>query len=182
MKAKILMLLVALLMGNLSVMSQDVIESNGSVTVGSHKDHYWVDLGLSVKWATSNVGAKDPYKAGSYYTRENGSEPAATIWGGNWRMPTIDEWVELVLNCDWKWIKTNEHIGALGTSKKNGQGGVFRPLRRDFTHQRFSSLDVICHPYHLVYKTDFVAKGLCFFFIVCEKKKDCALRKAQSFA
>ena len=40
MKAKILMLLVALLMGNLSVMSQDVIESNGSVTVGSHKDHY----------------------------------------------------------------------------------------------------------------------------------------------
>ena len=117
MKAKILMLLVALLMGNLSVMSQDVIELNGSVTVGSHKDHYWVDLDLSVKWATRNMGAEDAYKVGSYYSRENGSDPAATIWGGNWRMPTIDEWVELVLNCDWKWIKSEEFTGALGTSK-----------------------------------------------------------------
>ena len=121
MKAKILMLLVALLMGNLSVMSQDVIESNGSVTVGSHKDHYWVDLDLSVKWATRNMGAEDAYKVGSYYSRENGSDPAATIWGGNWRMPTIDEWVELVLNCDWKWIKSEEFTGALGKSKNNGE-------------------------------------------------------------
>jgi hypothetical protein len=108
-------------MGNLSVMSQDVIESNGSVTAGSHKDHYWVDLDLSVKWATRNMGAEDAYKVGSYYSRENGSDPAATIWGGNWRMPTIDEWVELVLNCDWKWIKSEEFTGALGTSKNNGE-------------------------------------------------------------
>ena len=130
MKEKILILFVALLMGNLGMMAQEsaaITVSNDVSSQECHNGHNWVDLGLSVKWATSNVGAKDPYKAGSYYTRENGSEPAATMWGGNWRMPTIDEWVELVLNCDWKWIKTNEHIGALGTSKKNGQT-IFLPV------------------------------------------------------
>ena len=34
---------------------------------GTHRGHEWVDLGLSVKWATCNVGASTPEGYGNYY-------------------------------------------------------------------------------------------------------------------
>ena len=34
---------------------------------GRHKGHVYVDLGLSVKWATCNVGANSPEEFGNYY-------------------------------------------------------------------------------------------------------------------
>ena len=36
-------------------------------TTGSENGHEWVDLGLSVKWATCNVGATKPIEAGQYF-------------------------------------------------------------------------------------------------------------------
>ena len=41
-----------------------------------HNDHAYVDLGLSVNWATSNIGAIYPEHAGYYwsnYEREDGA-------------------------------------------------------------------------------------------------------------
>ncbi len=38
-----------------------------SSTTGTHNGHEWVDLGLSVKWATCNVGASSPEGYGNYY-------------------------------------------------------------------------------------------------------------------
>ena len=35
--------------------------------VGRHKGHKYVDLGLSVKWATCNVGANRPWEYGDYF-------------------------------------------------------------------------------------------------------------------
>ena len=40
------------------------IEENG---VGKHEGHEYVDLGLSVKWATCNVGATTPEEYGDYF-------------------------------------------------------------------------------------------------------------------
>lgn len=34
---------------------------------GQHNGHDWVDLGLSVKWATCNIGASKPEDYGNYY-------------------------------------------------------------------------------------------------------------------
>ena len=34
---------------------------------GKHEGHEYVDLGLSVKWATCNVGANAPEEYGDYY-------------------------------------------------------------------------------------------------------------------
>lgn len=34
-------------------------------TTGMANGHEWVDLGLSVKWATCNIGAKDPTDKGN---------------------------------------------------------------------------------------------------------------------
>lgn len=86
-----------------------------------------VDLGLSVKWASFNVGAAKPEQYGGLYgwgdatgtktTTDNDEYPVADPpqnisgtkydiahrkWGGSWRLPTRAEEAELVKKCDWK--------------------------------------------------------------------------------
>lgn len=91
---------------------------------GVENGYEWVDLGLSVKWATMNVGATSPEDYGNYYawgetSTKSGysssnynylsnpsvlpaSKDAANYrWGGNWRMPTKEEAEELMNNCTW---------------------------------------------------------------------------------
>ena len=105
-------------------------ESASGVAQG---DHEYVDLGLSVKWATCNVGATTPEGYGDFfawgetstkteYTEDNSktsgnsmgdisgnsSYDAATAnWGGNWRIPTEAEMKELIDRCNWKWTTQN---------------------------------------------------------------------------
>ncbi len=90
-------------------------------------EYYAVDLGLSVKWATCNVGAYRPEHCGSYfawgeisekseYTQQNSLtrgkklfdisgyiqyDAARANWGGEWRMPTYAECQELKDKCSW---------------------------------------------------------------------------------
>lgn len=94
--------------------------------------HEFVDLGLSVKWATCNLGATSPEEAGDYYgwgsiikndhngwfgdnsiTEISGTElDAAHIeWGGKWRIPTIDEMIELQNECEWRWTTISGQNG-----------------------------------------------------------------------
>ena len=93
-------------------------------------DYYAVDLGLSVRWATCNVGTYRPEQPGDYfawgettekstYTQQNSVtigknlsdisgnieyDAARANWGGLWRMPTYVECLELKDRCTW--IKT----------------------------------------------------------------------------
>lgn len=46
--------------------------------------------------------------------------------GGNWRMPTHDEWTELLENCTWVWTTQNGISGRLVTSKNNNKS-IFLP-------------------------------------------------------
>ncbi len=95
--------------------------------------HEYVDLGLSVKWATCNVGASSPEDYGNYYAwgetstkssyapdnsktyRKNYSDikgdsrydAARANWGSTWRMPTKSELEELKNRCTWKWTTQN---------------------------------------------------------------------------
>ncbi|MBQ9363752.1 MAG: DUF1566 domain-containing protein [Bacteroidaceae bacterium] len=48
-------------------------------------------------------------------------DAARANWGGNWRMPTIDEMIELVENCTREWTTRNEVIGC----KVTGPNGHF---------------------------------------------------------
>lgn len=128
-----------------------------------------VDLGLSVKWGTCNVGAdtpdgygnlyswaeaspKESYK-NTYYTHGLGTadspctkyctvescgtvdnktviEPSddavAVTKGGDWRMPTRDEFKELLTECEWEWITLNGTGGMKVTSSTNGNS-IFLP-------------------------------------------------------
>lgn len=116
------------------------------------EEHDYVDLGLSVKWATKNVGALSPYDHGnnyawgetttkSDYTEENYKilklsigdiegnpqyDAARANWGESWRMPTVTEFQELIDNCIWKWTTQGNHRGYRVTSKINGHS-IFLP-------------------------------------------------------
>ena len=130
-----------------------------------------VDLGLSVKWASCNLGASTPEEYGDYYawgeieTKENfnwetykyangdcdkltkychrkgywydlGDPDDKTILdpkddvahvklGGDWRMPTNEEWTELRTKCTWIWTTQNGVKGRLVTGP-NGNS-IFLP-------------------------------------------------------
>ena len=127
-----------------------------AVTSGTHAGREWVDLGLSVKWATCNVGASSPTGYGNYYAwgetsskssydwdncktmkrslsdiRGNSSYDAARAnWGGSWRLPTKAECDELVNNCTRQWTTQNGVKGMRFTSKRNGNS-IFLPAAGD---------------------------------------------------
>ena len=112
-------------------------EEKRKKTHGTINGHEWVDLGLSVMWATCNVGASKPYEIGDYfawgetstkveYLDENCSSYLENIgdisgnpkydvarfsWGGSWRLPTKNECKELVDKCKWILTVQNNHNG-----------------------------------------------------------------------
>ena len=120
-------------------------------TTGTINGHQWVDLGLSVKWATCNVGASSPSDYGGYYawgetrtkseyTADNCStyginigdisgdsryDAARANWGGTWRLPTQAEMQELIDKCTWTWTSQGGRNGYRVTGT-NGSS-IFLP-------------------------------------------------------
>lgn len=99
-----------------------------------------VDLGLSVKWATKNLGANDIYSLGNKYTLIYDGVYAKTIdiMGtpydpvysidntGNTHLPSYAEWYELRDNCSWKYEMNGAHIGFRVTG--NNGNSIFFPM------------------------------------------------------
>lgn len=120
----------------------------------------YVDLGLSVLWATYNVGASTPEGSGDYfawgetepkddyswstykwgtsarsltkYTNDDGltvlessDDAASVVMGDDWRMPTRDEFDELVENCTWTWTTRND-VAGYEVKGQNGKS-IFLP-------------------------------------------------------
>lgn len=126
-----------------------------------------IDLGLSVKWASHNVGATKIEEAGGLYgwgdptgkhlehgwtqgseyyvsdkellfsfyggihAPENISNTSLDIahskWGGKWRMPTYEEYKELMAKCKWEKIYLdNDRITGIKVTGPNGNS-IFLP-------------------------------------------------------
>ena len=142
----------------------------------------YVDLGLSVKWATMNVGATTPEGYGDYFawgetttknnynwvlykysndtnttltkycttssygtvdnktTLELEDDAAHVNWGGNWRMPTAQECLELRQYCTWIWTKQNGVNGYMVQSRLNGKS-IFIPASGTRAGQYLMGLD-----------------------------------------
>ena len=153
MKTKSFLILLSICLLFLMSLSQCAQKQTKSqVTTGTHAAHECVDLGLSVKWATCNVGANTPEEYGNYYAwgetstkssynfdncktwdcslsdiRGNSSYDAARAnWGGSWRLPTMAECDELAYNCTCLWTTQNGVAGMRFTSKRNGNS-IFLP-------------------------------------------------------
>ena len=155
--------------------------------------HEYVDLGLSVMWATCNVGTSSPLMTGDYYawgekethyvgdfqsggvewkegktgynwtsyyyriaesewntvtvskynsdasrgnvdnktTLDMGDDVAYVKWGGDWRMPSYEEFEELINSCTW--IRSN-HNGIDGYTVRSNLNGdsIFFPYSGEF--------------------------------------------------
>lgn len=114
-----------------------------------------IDLGLSVKWGSCNVGSTSPEEHGDYYAwgettaksiytidtytyfkNDNyvdiGSNISGTQYdvatakkGGSWRMPTDDEYEELREKCSWIW-DTYKNVAGYVVTGPNGNS-IFLP-------------------------------------------------------
>ena len=112
-------------------------------------------LPSGTKWANMNLGANAPEETGLYYSWGNieghvaggdydfydeyenspGSkltgdidlehDAAHALLGGNWQMPTTEDFVELVKNCESEWTTCNGQLGRKFTSKINGNSVFF---------------------------------------------------------
>lgn len=59
-------------------------------------------------------------------TLELGDDVAHVNWGGNWRMPTVAEWKELIENCTWTWT-TQKGINGYQVASKTNSNSIFLP-------------------------------------------------------
>lgn len=91
-------------------------------------DDDYVDLGLSVKWASKNVGAKNRLELGDKYSAINVNtntnwntipenivstelDIANRLSNGRSVLPTRKQWKELIDKCEWIWADVNGVVG-----------------------------------------------------------------------
>ena len=148
----------------------EFVSATGNFTTLAPPTPTLVDLGLSVKWASFNLGASKPTEYGGYYqwagtkdvsdtgiylnwsncpyhtgsssssgwtkyntdssygvvdtntVLETMDDAASVSLGDSWRMPTDEEWSELMNtdNCSWTWTTIDGTYGYKVQSKKPG--------------------------------------------------------------
>lgn len=95
-----------------------------------------VDLGLSVLWATHNIGARSCEQQGVYASWVQRNE-AIAMWGENWRMPTQQEMQELMQTCQWTWTINNGMPGFMVTAHNGNH--IFLPAGGSCVTQQYDS-------------------------------------------
>lgn len=125
-------------------------QATGKPAKGNIDEQEYIDLGLSVLWATKNIGASYPEELGDSFTFayneydsyeankeafnqrnfKDGESICGTNldiarqkWGSKWRLPSHDEMRELTENCIVELVSENE---VRLTSKKNGNSIIFK--------------------------------------------------------
>lgn len=138
-----------------------------------------VDLGLSVKWGSFNLGASKPEEYGVYFAWGETETKAEFSWetykwceydggtltkycsksgygfkeftdmktvldpeddaarvklGDKWRIPTEEEYQELLAKCNQEWTRVNGVLGVKFTSKVNGNS-IFLPAGGSMTER-----------------------------------------------
>lgn len=123
---------------------------NQAPVTGKTNGHEWIDLGLpsGTRWATCNIGATSPSQPGGLYawgetatkttyipenSKTHGKDVneisgnatydvATAKWGKGWRMPTKEEFAELVEYCPFpQYVQKNGRWGHEFTNKSNGR-------------------------------------------------------------
>ena len=102
----------------------------------------YVDLGLSVRWASKNMGAETISESGKYFKgvyildvntwdsipKEFGgtkNDPVTNELGKSFRLPSMSEWKELIEKCVWTWAEIDGVSGYI-VSANNGNK-IFLP-------------------------------------------------------
>ena len=126
-----------------AVVGPDLVEEAATHEFVTEPDNRIVDLGLSVKWARWNVGAEAENEVGyhvrwgalnesdNYYSEAvdisgNPNYDIATAeWGGEWRMPTKEEYEELIKYCK---VELDAVGGVNGVRFSRNGDSIFMPF------------------------------------------------------
>ncbi len=81
--------------------NQQVVTPIANITLYAQWLAYYTDLGLSVKWASCNLGTNIPKDNGTLYTFEE------AIHNTDGKLPTKEQWKELKNKCRWEWTTQN---------------------------------------------------------------------------
>ncbi|MBQ9285187.1 MAG: fibronectin type III domain-containing protein [Bacteroidaceae bacterium] len=126
-----------------AVVGPDMVEENATHEFVTEPDNRIVDLGLSVKWARWNVGAEAENEVGyhvrwgalnetdNYYNEavDISGNPlydiATSEWGGEWRMPTKEEYEELIKYCK---VELDNVGGINGVRFSRNGDSIFMPF------------------------------------------------------
>ena len=132
-------------------------------------DEHAVDLGLSVKWCDTNLGATKESGFGCYFGWSDPSGelkvadikhyPSATppqcicnteydmalaVAGKGWRMPTKKEFDELQNQCKWSWFTTADGVSGCKVTGRNGNS-IFLPAAGFRTEETEKSQNMAGH-------------------------------------
>lgn len=129
--------------------------------------HEYIDLGYKTMWAQCNIGAKSPEDFGYYfawgetrpkskYTAENSDcnekkidqisgklklDAAKSMWGGKWRMPTVEDIQELCSHCAWS--KTEiEGIPCIEFKSNINGNSLYLPLGGECHEENIYGIEV----------------------------------------
>ena len=126
-----------------AIVGSDIVEENAKHEFVTESDNRIVDLGLSVKWARWNVGAEAENEVGyhvrwgalnetdRYYSEavDISGNPdydiAAAEWGCEWRMPTKEEYEELIKYCK---VELASVGGVNGVRFSRNGDSIFMPF------------------------------------------------------
>ena len=105
----------------------DSNNSSNQVISSAINNHSYVDLGLSVKWASCNVFANTNMNVGEFFPwtliYDQNSNVVTNNWGKEWRLPTREEFQELIEQCEWSYDSKKKGFWIEG---KNGNK-IFLP-------------------------------------------------------
>ena len=110
----------------------------------------WKDgKGAGYDWSSYQFGHSDegPFskynatdKLTALETGPNGDDVASKVLGGSWRMPTHDEWGELMYYCTWEWKTTADGYDCNGYLVSGNGDSIFLPTAGDFWGTNFNNL------------------------------------------
>lgn len=103
-----------------------------------YSEYKWMTSGMSTPYGINKYQVADNWTDGCWFDSNNhfigdgkskldiADDAAYANWGGSWRMPTIEEYQELIDNCSAEWTRQNGVYGCKLTSKVNGRH-IFLP-------------------------------------------------------
>lgn len=128
---RLLFLFCCFFMVCMGITQKPLVKPPKPVTI-TNEDGEWVDLGLSVLWATKNLGASNTRDYGGYF----GIDVDSYYLGkkGRPRLPTEEEFKELISKCSLKIVYGEPYRGyrIIGS---NGNYMSFPTDRRCFLYQ-----------------------------------------------
>ena len=122
----------------LAALSAGLVSCESDNLKDSSKTHEWVDLGLSVKWATCNVGATKPEEYGDYYAwGETTTKSSYSYDNYKWSNDGFDTFTKYCTSSDYGTVDNKTVLELADDAARANWGGAWRmPTDAEWTELR----------------------------------------------